>query len=247
MRRVFLILCLAAVCGRSEAERAYRFFKNTEGQTIRAAVVSYDAAKEVVTIERDNRRTAKVPITVFCEADQTYIRGWEVSRVFDSKAQFKISVNKIDKRNEEAGRKLNQQSSGVEYEVEDIHYEILLDNRSAVTLSDLSLEYCIFYEQDRPAGEDEGVLCGSFKIDEARSKSKQALKTDAVSVYKSQVKGGYVYRNSAPDIHRGDVDGIWVRISMKRGKERVIREYAEPEALTERRRWMKESVAAGIN
>jgi hypothetical protein len=34
---------------------------------------------------------------------------------------------------------------------------------------------------------------------------------------------------------------------MKDGRETVLREYADPDDLPEKRRWMKESVAAGIN
>ena len=198
--------------------------------------------------ERDNGRSAKVPIGIFCSEDQQYIRSWALVSAFTSKHQFKISADKKDERNEEAGRLLTASNVGLSVKVEDTHFEILLDNKSTSVLGNLRVEYCIFYEQDHPDGEEKGVLCGKVEIDKLYPKSVKTLRTETVSTYKSDLKSGYEYRSGAGSLHQGDVDGIWIRVYMSDadGKQSV-REYSYPEDLSDKRQWTTTSVDAGIN
>ena len=81
MRRILLVVGLIAVVMGTQAEK-YRDFTDTQGRTIRGRIVAYDATKKIVSFERDNRKTSKVPIGIFSEADQAYLLEWEVLRNF---------------------------------------------------------------------------------------------------------------------------------------------------------------------
>lgn len=53
----------------------YRDFKDSQGRTIRAKVLKFNAHTEMVTIRREGMRASKVPLNIFSEADQSYIQN----------------------------------------------------------------------------------------------------------------------------------------------------------------------------
>lgn len=145
MKRLLLMVCLVTSVIGAQAAKQYRDFTDTKGRTIRGCIVSYDATTERVKFERDNRKTSKVPITIFSETDQTYIRGWSVLKDFSTERLFKISVNRKKSDNEEESSTTHNKKKAVE----DTHYEILLENRSPSGFNGLELEYRIYLRARR--------------------------------------------------------------------------------------------------
>ncbi len=254
MKYVLVFVCLITSAIGVLGATQYRDFTSTDGKTIKAVVKAYDAQKKTVTIERDNRKTAKVSITVFSEADQIYIREWEVLRSFSIEHLFKISAKRKRVDNETAGS--SDYNSRVE--VEDTSYEIVLDNRSGVMMDGLELEYCIYYEQEsiKSSGQvcDQGVYCGKLSVASTASKSKVALQTEAVSTYIEEMDSNWSYIDDdgnpikAKNVQRGDVHGIWIRVHLKLPSgERGMREYCLPDSLNNSKVWKTSSIRAGLN
>ncbi|MCK5675887.1 MAG: hypothetical protein KAH99_02610 [Verrucomicrobia bacterium] len=112
MKRLVLFACLLAMVSGVHAATQYRDFKSAEGKTIRGRITGYNPLKEVVTIERDNRRTTKVPITIFCETDQIYIREWKIFRCFMTDRYFKISAKRKKSVNKEESYQSSYKGKG---------------------------------------------------------------------------------------------------------------------------------------
>jgi len=71
-----LVMALLLI-GLSAGAGEYRNFMSADGKTIRGKVVAFDENLNRVTIERDNKKQATVPITVFSAEDQDYLRHWK--------------------------------------------------------------------------------------------------------------------------------------------------------------------------
>lgn len=243
-----LLMCLLVAATGTQAANPYRDFTSTDGKTIRGCIRAYNASKEVVTIERDNRRTATVPITVFSETDQTYIRDWEIMRCFETEQLFKIFAKRRKGDDDES----SYQSTYSERDVETTGYEIILKNRSSPEMRKLKVKYCIYYEQEEKRAHDQvcnqGVPCGDISIDSFAPKSEELLRTEDVTTYKEELSSGARWVSGAENVQRGNVHGVWIRIYLKlpSGQE-GMREYCLPDSLDNSKAWMTSSIRAGMN
>ncbi len=263
MKRLVLFVCLMAMVSGVRAATQYRDFTSAEGKTIRGCIKAYDPAKKMVTIERDNRKTAKVPVGVFSEADQAYIRDWEVLRCFMTDRFFKISAKRKRRDNEadSSTSRLQTESGSFQSEkkreVEDTHYEILLGNRSASEMKGLEIKYCIYYEQEERRNDKEvcsqGVYCGKLPAFSMASRGGKTIQTEAVSIFAEELPPGWSYgnesgRSSVDTVQRGDVHGIWIRVHLNLPSgQKGMREFCYPDSLSNSRAWVSSSIRAGMN
>ena len=230
-----------------QAAKQYRDFTSADGKTISGCIVGYDAAKEIVTFERDNRKTSKVPIGIFCETDQAYIRDWDILNSFATERLFKISIERKMHENEEKSEKLYNKK----ITAKDTHYAILLENNSACNFKELELEYCIFYEQEEQGSGKEvnkqGVYCGKIPIDSLKPKSKKTLKTDAVTICKVELDSDWYYGSGSDNVQEGEVHGIKIRVHMTASSGRKeTREDFFPKGMKSKV-WATSSERAGMN
>ena len=142
VKHISCLLLIGLVSG-ARAGKEYRDFSDTQGRTIRACIMEYDSENETVKLERENRRIAKVPITIFCETDQAYVRDWEMLHDFERKGSFNIDVKRMKRDNDEQ----DSRDHNSKKEVTDTYYIIVLQNKGSSELKGLKLEYCIYYEQ----------------------------------------------------------------------------------------------------
>lgn len=244
MKRLVLFVCLLPVVSGVRAATQYRDFTSAEGKTIRGCIKAYNAAKKMVTIERDNRKTAKVPITIFSETDQTYIHDWKVLKCFEKESSFRISVKRKKHDNDEEREKTNN----TEKDVTDTHYEILVENKSAFKLKGIELEYCIYYEQEEGKACNQGVYCGDLSVESINPASSKTLLTEVVSTYTEELDGSWHYISGESNVQRGDVHGVWIRIHLKLPSgQNGIREICYPDSLNNNRAWVSSSIRAGMN
>ena len=250
MKRLGLMVYRVSAAIGVQAVKQYRDFTDTKGRTIRGCIVSYDATTEMVKFERDNRKTSKVPITIFSETDQTYIRGWPVLKDFSTERMFKISVNRKKSENEEDSSTTHNKKTAVE----DTNYEILFENRSPSGFNGLELEYRIYYEQEDGKGCNQGVYCGDTAIKSIVPRSKKTFYTEAVSTYTKELDSGWYYGNSndgasgRKNIQRGDVHGVWIRLHLTlTSGAKETRELCYPDSLSNSRVWVSSSIRVGMN
>ena len=83
MKRWVLLICWLGLVSSIGAVTQYRDFKDTQGRTIRARVLKFDALTEMVTIQREGMHASKVPLNIFSEAGQAYIQ--DIGKSSDTK------------------------------------------------------------------------------------------------------------------------------------------------------------------
>ncbi len=230
------------------AATQYRDFMDSQGRSIRGRVLRYDAKKRAVTMERDNKKVVTVPLSIFSDKDQEYVLAWEFNKVFLSESSFKITA----KRKEVKDKDESYDSFVHAKKVENMGYELILENRSTSKLQNLELEYCIYYEQERSnRGKqlcEQGVRCESVEVPYLSPKSKKELMTETVRVYKTELDADYYYTSGSQNVQKGKVHGIWVRAHMKLDSgETITRDYCLPDSLNNKKAWASSSVGVGMN
>ncbi|RKX33412.1 MAG: hypothetical protein DRP64_20955, partial [Verrucomicrobia bacterium] len=153
-------------------------------------------------------------------ADQRHIKEWNIIRCFQSERLFKISAGM---RSRQTKRTVGQSkfdfsgfnidlsggSQGTQYTY---YYTITLENRSNVTLKNMTIEYHIYYRQQK----NKSVKCGKIWIHQMDPKSKKREETtEGIPDYIGDI---FYYQEVK-------VDGIWIRVTLPlSGDRKVVRE-----------------------
>ena len=119
------------------ADETYRDFTNTQGQTVRGRVFSFDAKKGIVQIKPEKGKKARIPLSALIEEDQEYVRSWQVGRDFMDDRCLKISAKRKCEDNEDKSRKYGI----VTRDVENMSYEIRLENKSEMSFEKMEMQY----------------------------------------------------------------------------------------------------------
>lgn len=198
----------------------------------------------MVTIKRDNGAQATVPLSILSEADQKYIRAWNLFKDFMDEGCFKISA-KRKRMDDDANSRRGYNSKR---DVDNAGYELRLENKSDMKFDKLAVEYSIFYEQEVNGQTEQGVFCGKLDVDKLLPKSKKEVQTKTVKIYREELDSDWYYGSGADNVQRGVVHGIWLRASTTLPDgEKVVREYSLPDSLPNSRAWTTKSIAVGMN
>ena len=245
MKRYILLICLLGMVARVQSAAEYRDFTNTEGKVIRGCIKAYDPRSKTVTIEFDNKHTAKAQISAFCGEDQDYILEWKSSKFFyDSKA-LKITADKrrIDQRKEKEWRDVRYTSGDVEKQLmnektyESILYDIEFYSRNEADLTNLRLVYIIYYEQSEMSWEKPEVVQktkrGELSIPLIKSRNKAKVETESVEIYRDNVSQRAWISDKNRTGGEGNVHGLRARLFMTlpSGKQ-IVRDFSYPEKLS---------------
>ncbi len=243
---LILLLTLA-----TQADDAYRTFTAQDGRTLKARILSYDSASDKVEIQREDKKKLTVSSSAFSETDQTYIKKWHVSRIFSSETKLKLEIERIEVSStkkehdvdftdemsgEGGGRRGGGGPSGPTTVAIDkktqYKYQLALVNKSDVDLNNITMEYRIFYEQQK-AVLDEKANKGR-REDEPRPERYMAVDQDKVKDGKLRVKpleagsskelstGNIVLIKRSANRPWGDkidlkcnLTGAWIKLTMK--------------------------------
>lgn len=232
MKSITLILVpliLLALISTSPAATKYHDFLCKDGRTFRGRILAYDQHANIVSIQRDNKRLIKVSPAVFDEADQLRIKEWNIIRCFQSERLFKISAGRRSCQTKRTvgqskfdfpGFNIDlswgtQRAQSTQYTH---YYTITFENCSGIALQKMTVEYCIFYSQQRQNEkrrwvEDQGIEHGTDYIGQLNPKSKKELQTQKIIPTKiGDLHGGlFSFYEKRKNI---DVKGIWVRITL---------------------------------
>ncbi len=220
MRLCFLILVCLALFNTAQALETLKLTEK-DGQTVVCSIVSYTPPAEAVKI-RIAGKYKLVPFPKFTAESQKKINGWLADRKFKSSSGLRIKVEpNITKQEMNTG-----QHKG---EIERVVYVLKLENRAAVDLTDIQVEYQIFYEQEIPGAKTPSQKyrkAGEFQCD-LTPKEKRTFKTDMVQVEDRTLSYSgntyYVYANGASKTSKGRLQGMLLRVTKRSalGKELV--------------------------
>jgi len=182
------------------------------GEVLEGAIVSYNPPSEGVKLKTAGQYKM-VPFSEFTPESQQKITEWLADRMFKS-SRLHIQV-------EEHVTTYKIKDEEYREEVEDIFYEIKLENRSSVDLKGLSIESGIFYKQE---------LHGSTlpsqkyrKIDrmecDLSSKECRTFNTSIVKIEDRTLSSNnhieYVYGNGASKTSKGRLEGMLLRVTRR--------------------------------
>lgn len=255
MKKVFCSGVVLGVFCVLAAHAELHAFTLPDGRSIQAEIVDYNAKLGVVDLKLANGRRKKIKPAVFIQKDQNFIREWAKFSAFRDASFFKISCKRklSDKWKEEETGSINYGSGQVEQETvsntkfERYVYEVLLENRNAVALENMTFEYRIFYEQIESAGSGDKrsrsnvknkVVSGHFKFDRLAAKGKSTKATEPVVIHEKEHLGDFVYSGGDPVKEKGDIKGIWIQAHMKGADGQVItRHVYEPSGIEGHYAW----------
>ena len=124
-------------------------------------------------------------------------------------------------------------------------FKLLMENKSAVDLKNMTMEYRIFYEQESTGGDGKivtspKVVSGVFDPQKLAPKAKKELTTESAVIRKTEYSSNITYGGTTKETERGDLHGIWVRITVKgAGGQSVVREVFDPKSIPNKFKWEK--------
>ncbi|MEA2068998.1 MAG: hypothetical protein U9P12_07350, partial [Verrucomicrobiota bacterium] len=199
-----------------------------------------------------NKQRKKIKPAIFVEKDQDFITDWAKLAGFRSPSFFKIECKKdlVEKWKDTEEAEVHYSNGGVDTETisetkfERVIYEIYLENRNDVPLSNLKFEYRIFYEQSVNA-DQAGKLStsrnnknGELKVNRLSPKAKMVLKTEAVVIHEKEYVGEITSGGSNFAKESGEIKGVWIKIHTKTASgETVTRDVYEPEKIKGKYVW----------
>lgn len=232
---VTLTLCFCAATAFAELHE----FNLPDGRSIKAEIVGYNARLGKVELKLGNGSRKKVSPAVFVQADQDYIQDWAALEGFRNSSAFKVECSKKKLESWKEGNDVE------EYKYEKYVYEVMLENRTASTIDNMSVEYRIYYEQEVNDGNTKKVVDrelvkkGALDVDDIRTKEVLRLKTEPVVIHEYEYNISDYYREGGdPESTTGEIQGIWLRISVKTpGGQTAVRDIYEPSSLKGKHRW----------
>lgn len=160
MKHLFFILLLATLSANAGELRS---FTASDGRTLEARIVNYDADSGKVQIERADKKRITVSAEAFSAADQRYILKWAAATGFAAPSKLRIAVKReevgttekkheVDFSQENTGGRRG--GGGVQTVAKDertkYRYLLTLENKSGVPINNIVVEYRIYYNQQKP-------------------------------------------------------------------------------------------------
>jgi len=206
-----------------------RTFTDREGKTIAAELIEADA--DSVRIRRDDGVIFDLPRERLSDPDQKFIDQWLRERAF---AYGGIEVNAWRVR---LKSDRDQTKSSVRT-TEEWCYKFSVQNHSRMTLDQLTVEYRIFWIDDRANIKSENLprlrVEGSETIPALAPRAIAELTTKTIPLRSTELRPGRRYAGTGKHRVEDSLAGIWIRV-MDDGV--VLHEFARPSRLTKEERW----------
>ncbi len=211
--------------------REFHVFHSSDGKAIKGRIKAYNPDSEVVTIAKESGGVRKTGLDAFSKADQTYVLEWHLLKAFFTQIHIQISS------------RINRNGVGTEFLIwrpdREIVYDITLINRSGYDLHDLTIDYRIHYELDRPGNRgqvtERRAQCGTLAIGTLADGDKVQAETQPL-VLPKEYPYEYYKDNRVPI---GKVLGIRILVYLPLSSgSKAMREFANPDSLRRTHKWV---------
>lgn len=226
---IILTVLLAAFS--TAAEETYHTFTNAQGRTMEARLIRYNEADNTATIHPRGRAATTVPISIFSDETRSWIINWSHRQALLDEQMLRIDISHVEKLDRDIVRRDDHGTKQRFYHF----FAITMQNQSTVDLEHLTIEYVIFYQQEKHIrGEEwnkerlDGTLYSRQSIS-IPHKSEIDFATDSILLAKYQVDGTSDPATSAKVNLDHEVDGIIFRVSMQTSDgDTILREVTYP-------------------
>ncbi len=272
MRKIIGFLLFLALS--AQADDVYRTFTAQDGRTLKAKILSYDAGSDKVQIQREDKKKLTVPSASFSEKDQTYIQKWHIGQVFISESKFKVTLERVKvsekKKDHEVdftddmnagggGRRGGGGPSGPTTvavdKITQYKYKLVLENKSNVDFKNVTLEYRIFYEQEKAVLNEKA----NKGRNENSTRPKRYMAVEQNKVKDGKVRTKPIEPKSSKEVSTGNVvlikrsatrpwgdkidlkcnlSGAWIKLTMKGSDgEELVRDLATSPSIMKKFSW----------
>lgn len=213
-----------------------RIFTSSSGTTMDAELSSF--VRDKVTLKKESGRASTIPINLFIEEDQRYIRKWAIDKLVKKGNIFDIKISR-KKRNKKSYKKDvtvsggQVISDGQKVEEYDAFYEYSLKNRTTQNWGNLTIKHGMFIFKDQFGAKDSETgqtkdnieVHWNTKID---SRKEVLFETKAFPIVETKFTKGIHFTNGASNKSEDELDGIWVGVFLG---EKLIEEYSSPKSM----------------
>ena len=230
-----LVLCLLFVALSAGAKK-YHQFTNAKGQKLWARIVRYDDAKKQVLLDCKGKGSKRVPITVFSEEDQQYILDWDLSRKFLDDHVLKFF---FDEKKEEHPEKTIDHGFDETF-FWDAWIEFVIQNNSAVSFENVTVEYTLFYAKEIPKGAYEQRGQKEKKRETVYAKQTLDLRKYSRAPFSTEKLELSRYSGGPWPPMRGEIEGLILKMTLPlKSGGTVVRMVRYPKGL--KREWTTEN------
>lgn len=228
---LILLSLLSTLSLQAQAD-GYRTFTNDAGKTLRAKPVRL--GPDSVILELENGRTLKSGIKFFCQADQNYLKRWDLINKAQNNEFLDIDVNR---RMDRVGRDKDGAINLTYYQG---YYKIKLSNKGSRPLTGIRAEYQTFGIEEAMAKQNSGDVKhkrnrGEFKVAIPPFRT-QEVETSKTNLRESKLDGGYRWDVGGDKNSSAKMNGIWIRFYLE-DDNTLIHEYSLPNSLMKREDW----------
>lgn len=226
-----IILTALLTARAATAEEPFRTLTDRQERTIQAKIIRYNEADSTATIHPKGRAVVTVPMTTFSDEDQAYIIEWSHEQAFLDERTLLLDVSPIEKFDWSRVRKDDSGEEKGFYH----SYIIKFENKSTVDLEALTLEYVIFYQQEKYTDAEgwkkvhrDGTL---YRRDSISIPHESIVKWGTDSVRLVEYRTDSAVLTGKVDLY-SKMDGIMLKISMRtRNGKTLTREMSYPDDL----------------
>jgi len=208
-------------------------FTDTQGRSLKAELISVDGDK--VTIKREDGQTFTLSLASLSTDDRQFIAEWakqQAALIPAGSFDLQISRGKFDTKKKDDG--------GIIVSEEQWGYTVTLVNRTAKSFTGARVDYILFVKPDNEPGKDASIAPlkqkpGSKKIDVIGVRDSINFRTEAITLYKQQLKAGYVWTKTGDSSAIKDtLYGVWLRAYVG---DQLVDEVCSPEGLSKTEKW----------
>jgi hypothetical protein len=216
------LISIAAVCllGSCLAHAEPRIFKNNEGKSIKAELISVE--DEAAVLQLANGKAAKVPLKSLSTEDQTFIAEWwkenkDKLKQMDVKLIIAKKTERIDRKITRAGGAGGAKNAAGYTEskltIDELHYTGELKSFTRKDVSDIAITYTIFKRVSTTDknGSETSVeeIDGEASVNLLEANGEATFETEAVRCEDTSIKGG----NQPRQLKRETVLGVIFELS----------------------------------
>ncbi len=202
----FWAFAFAALLSPELAWSETRIFKSPDGRTIEGEILQ--ATVDMVTLKTTAGVTIAAAASKFSEEDQAYIAEWRKQNPKAIRYDFDVLFSK-DKQDRVKGRSRGAVSTTLESWI----CNMKIRNKSGETLTNLTVDYIVYYDAVDGNQKITRNAKGSTQIESIKHLQELVKQTDPVELTVTQLDAGYYYADGSRSRQRDSISGLSLSLS----------------------------------
>ncbi len=151
--KLISVLSIGLISAVSHGE--IRDYKTMNGEEYRGEIQDYNLQTDKLTLKTDGGKRIQLKAESLVDEDYIYVRDWDAVRRFALNTDFRLSIRDAESKNKWTKflwyRRPGKREPVLTYKnyYNRLCYNIKFDNQTGYDLENVTLKYCIYYNQER--------------------------------------------------------------------------------------------------